>query len=630
MGALVALAWSVAMLLAGAGIGGLARELAGAKREPPTDALLVDVALGLGAASLLLFALLSVAGAAGVVAALALLAFAAMYGISSLARYTRTAAPSGWGAAQVVGVLLVVALALAALVPALAPPSMSDWDSLAYHLSVPKLYLQHGGIYYINWMSHSNFPLLTEMLYAPGVAMNLPAAAKLMHYWTGVLLVAAVWMLTRRHFSEKAAPLAAIGVAGMPIVLWEATTAYVDLATALYSVVAVHLLLNYVDTGDRRHLIGCATAAGFSASTKMTGLALMALLGIWLLANPILRPNAENRELPRPNGERVGVRGIGPRLRPALQFAAVALLVCSPWYIKTWVYTGNPVYPFFYSILGGRDWTPELARNYSMLQSKFGLGHDFAAFAFLPFNLTFNSWAFYDTPGLYVGPIMLVSAPVLFAARYADRKLAGLLAFFLAQVVIWFVLTQQSRYLIPALAVLAVLGAVVVYRIDRLRLARGAMWGAFVLTAAFGIWTLWPAIRSAAPYVFGTESADDYLSRTLDIYPAQQWMNDYLPGDAKVALYGDTRGFYLERDYVWADPGHNKAFSRRFGSVDSYVRHLLEQGVTHAMVNYRFFPARKDAKANSRLVYQAIDRGLFRQLYSTGHYPHEVTVYSIR
>ncbi len=83
----------------------------------------------------------------------------------------------------------------------------------------------------------------------------------------------------------------------------------------------------------------------------------------------------------------------------------VALLVCSPWLVKSYIYTGNPVYPFFYSVFSGKDWTGELARGYSTLQANFGLGNDFASFLLLPYNLAAYSWAFYDTPGLYVGPI---------------------------------------------------------------------------------------------------------------------------------------------------------------------------------------------------------------------------------
>lgn len=576
-----------------------------------SERLVIDTALGLGIVSMLIFAL----GALGLfkVPWVVLVSVAGIGGAWAVARdllgVLRAMAASRCALSVLAGVLLL-ALAAAALIPALAPPSMSDWDSLAYHLSVPKLYLQHGGVYYIPFTSHSNFPFLMEMLYVPGLAAHLPAAAKMMNYWSGVLLVAAVVVVVRRHFSLRAAPLAAIALAGMPIVLWEATTAYVDLSTALYTVVAVHFLLNYLDTSEHRWVIGCGIAAGLAASTKMTGLAVVPLLIVWLLAD---RLASEKRRV---------------EWKPALALGAVALAVCSPWYIKSLIYTGNPVYPFFYSVFGGRNWTAAMARNYSVQQAQFGLGHDVASLVTVPFDLTFVSQAFYDTPGLYVGPLFLAAVPLFFLARYS-RRTAGLAGFVLAQTVIWFVLTQQSRYLMPVFALLAVYVAAAAHE-ERLRLARAALWATCVVTALFGIWTLYPAAAGAAPVVFGQESRSDYLSRTLDIYPAEQWMNENLPKGATVALYGDTRGFYMDRNYVWADPGHNATFSKVFRSVKDYVAYLKQQGVTHVMVNSRFFTRREDARGTSALVYQAIDEGYFEQVYPDGYDSRGTTVYRIR
>ena len=131
----------------------------------------------------------------------------------------------------------------------------------------------------------------------------------------------------------------------------------------------------------------------------------------------------------------------------------------------------------------------------------------------------------------------------------------------------------------------------------------------FVATALFGVLTLWPAIQSAAPVVFGSETRDEYLSRTLDIYPAQKFINEHLPQNAKVALFGDTRGFYLDRDYVWADSGHNVEFSRKFDSVGDLVGYLKSRGVTHAMINFHFFPKREQEAPRARLSRQSMRAG---------------------
>lgn len=604
----------VVLILAGSGLGWVASGLWRGKDEPFLDRFVLGTAMGLGILSLILFAgaarhrlYLPWAGVVmftvpGVLYAVFVIAEA----VTSVRNWMREKRmPS---LVTVIWVALFICLALVVLIPALAPPSGSDWDSLAYHLAIPKLYLQHGGFYYIDFASHSNFPFLVEMLYTPALSMNDPAGAKLVHYLYGVLLVLSVVMLVRKHFNAKAAPLAALAIAGMPIVMWEATTAYIDLATALYTVVAVYLLLEYFDKAERRSLVGCGIAAGFAASTKMTGLTLIPILGIWLLID---RWAAER----------------GVEWKRALMLCGVALLVCSPWYIKTLIYTGNPVYPFFYSIFGGKDWSQELAQGYTILQAKFGMGHDLASFVYLPFDLTFHSERFYDMPGLFVGPILLVAVPLLFFVRHQSRKLLGLTLFFLAQMVMWFALTQQSRYLIPAFAILAVIIAAIAYSDERFKVTRIALYFTFAATALFGILMLGFQIVTAAPVVFGSETQDQYLSKTLPIYNAEKWINENTPTTSKVALFGDTRGFYLDRDYVWADWGHNKRFTRSFASVDEFISYLRSQGVTHAMVNFLYIPAPGEATGTYRLIYQAIDARRFVPVYER---VRGVAVYRIR
>ncbi|MCX8052913.1 MAG: glycosyltransferase family 39 protein [Armatimonadetes bacterium] len=617
---------SILVILSGAGIGGLVRAPMRRGDESLDERILLDIAFGLGVLSLIVFVFgsLRLFWWKWLPYVLLLPALGFFWrGLPDIAFAARGFATRKRTAFDLLCAFILVAVAVMVLIPAIAPPSMSDWDSLAYHLAVPKLWIKHGGFYYIEFASHSNFPSLTEMLYIPGLILCRPDAAKLIHYWIGVLLAMAVAILTRKHFDSKTQDLsrafpkvgnawmASIALAGMPIVLWEATTAYIDLATAFYTVVAVHLLLEYVDKMERRHLLGCAACAGFAASTKMTGLALIPMLAIWLL---VYRWTAEKKVY----------------WKPTLALVLVAFATCLPWYVKTYLYTGNPVYPFFYSIFGGRDWSAELARNYSTLQSRFGLGHGPAAFLTLPYDLAIRPDAFYDTPGLFVGPIFLVAVPILMVARYRTRKLVGLALLFAAHVVAWFVLTQQSRYLIPAFSLLAVLVSGLLSADESFRRTRAAVWIVLFATAIFGLWTLVSFVKAAAPCVFGFEAHDDYLRKTLDIYPAQEFVNNNVPIDAKLALFGDTRGFYLDRSYVWADPGHNARFTRYFGSLGEFISYLRKAGITHAMVNFRFFPTRTRAGAQARLVYDAIESGRFQLIYQTRGRGGVVAVYELR
>ena len=607
---------SIALIFAAAGIGRLLSRAWRSSDEAVVDSLVLDAALGLGAISLLYYVLCAfqLLSTVIVLAAFGICVLLGLFGLRRLfAKHKSSGSPkrANIALAGLAASALLAVLAISALVPALAPASMGDWDSLAYHLSVPKMYLRHGGFYYIPFTSHSNFPFLVEMLYLPGLAMNSLAAAKLVHFWMGILMVASVAMLVRKHFNAKAAPLAAIAIAGMPIVLWEATTAYIDLATALYTVVCAYLILRYFDTDNRAYLVGCGISAGFAASTKMTGLALIPILMIWLIADKLFSGRM-----------RVEWRG-------ALLLGGAGLLVCSPWYLKSLIYTGNPVYPFFYSVFGGRNWTADLARTYAGLQAKFGMGHGLVAFLRLPYDLMMHSEAFYDRPGLFVGPLFIISIPLLFLGKYRDRKLVGLIGFFAGLLIAWFGLSLQSRYLIPAFAVLAVISSAVVCADEKYRLAKLIFATAAVGTALFGICTLGPLISSTVPFVYGQESQDEYLTRAVDVYPAEKYINEELPSNAKIAIYGDTRGFFLNRNYVWADPGHNVMFTRNFSSADDLVSYLKRRGITHVMINHHFFPQEKEAKGAAERVYQAIDEGRLEEVYPSGYESLGPAVYKV-
>ncbi len=63
----------------------------------------------------------------------------------------------------------------------------------------------------------------------------------------------------------------------------------------------------------------------------------------------------------------------------------------------------------------------------------------------------------------------------------------------------------------------------------------------------------------AVPVALGLESQDSFLRRRLPLADSQFfWYDDFmainriLPSDANVLLW-DTRGYYLERKYIWAN-----------------------------------------------------------------------------
>lgn len=503
----------------------------------------------------------------------------------------------------------IVAVGAWVLVRALAPPVSDDWDSLAYHLAVPKLYLQHGGIYYIPFTSHSNFPFGVEMLYTSALAFGLIPAAKLFHYAFWIFTLLGIYSLGRTYYGVRTGVVAASLFAVMPAAIWEASTAYIDLATTFYTMLAVIALLACADSCDRRWAVFCGVAAGLAATTKMTALGAIPLLAIgavalgWKMCREI---------------------DLKSRLGDAGFMALAALLAAAPWYIKTWIQTGNPVYPFFFEIFRGRDWNSQLAQTYRSLQMQFGVGHSPADFVMAPWNLAIFSERFYDRPGLYVGFIFLAFIPFIIIASMRDRRSAGLTVFAGGLGVIWFMLSHQSRYLLPVFAVLAVPAAYGLTSLKGLKAARYAGYTALAVSALFAFLFAAQIGSASIHVVLGNESRNDYLARTVDTYRMTEYINT-LPENTKVVLFNDTRGFYLDREYLWGDWAHNTVIPYKdISSAEQFARFLRSINVTHALIRgVHNLPEGHESK----LIKSAIDQGYFRDVAGDESYP--VVVYEV-
>lgn len=496
--------------------------------------------------------------------------------------------------------LALAALALPTLVTALAPPNAADWDGLAYHLAMPKLFLQAHRIYNVAFSSHSNFPFTMEMLYTAGLAFHSVGLARAFNWWTGVLCCLGVYLLARRHL-QGSGRMAALIFAGLPIVGWEATTSYADLGTAMFALLAVYGILNFRDTGDRGWLSASAILAGFSAGTKMTALIIVAVCVLWAGVESAILRNT-----------------IARSVRQGLVYSAVALCVASPWYIKSFIYTGNPVYPFFYGVFGGRGWNANLAELYRVSQLRFGIGTDTISLLKIPYALAFRPDKFYDVTSLSVavGVTLLAALPVMLRLRYATRPAyARLLIVSSVQVLVWCFLTQQSRYLMPVLAVLSVASAYAICELSRSSMLRGILMAVVVAQLMMAIIMQGIAmVKISGPVTLGLESREDYLSRTLDIYPAIRAANSDLPKNARIVLFGDTRGFYLDRPYFWGDASHNATIPYgRIRSPGDLARRLVRMGTTHALVNFRYLgSAPWEPSQPSALVRGAVDEGYFK------------------
>lgn len=560
-----------------------------------SDPLHVPYALGLGMGTLAYLTL--AVGLLGfltrpVLGALTLVGWA-LLGLSLRSRI-RTPKPPGqadrlalvlWG--------FVALLAGVTLISALRVPDGMDWDGLSYHLAAPKLYLRAGRIFFIPYDSHTQFPFTLEMLFTFGLAFGGPSAAKLFHWAAGWLAAVAVGRWTMR-LSAGGRPVpawagaaAALAFGSMPLVLWEIGTSYVDLGTALFQFLALAALLDAVSFHegrpvlDPRRAILAGVFTGFALGTKYTALMQFGLLGLGL-CGLLVRTAPEDRK---------------KTWIAATSFVLAGIAVASPWYVKNWIWVHNPVYPFFYRFFpNSYSWNAEAEKGYAAEQTFFGLGTGPQAMLNVFWNLALHGRAFYvkepktlmgDKLGS-LGPLWAGLVPLVFWTRKLDWRALVCLLYSLASITLWLLMTQQTRYLLPVFAPLAVFVGVVLAGLDS-RFMR-SITAIFVAISALSSLAMHREMAGhSLRVVTGQISEQDYLRASLPgLYDACEFINQ-LPTASKVALYQETRGFFLDRDYYWANPGQNNEIpydTLKSGSeLGAFLRGM---GITHLLINYDF------------------------------------------
>ena len=502
-------------------------------------------------------------------------------------------------------VLFLLLIGLLTLLGALAPSSdaNNDWDGLSYHLAVPKIWLAEGRIHYLPWVSHSNFPFTLEMLYLLGMGLQGQAFAKLFHWLCGLLGCLAIYVLGRRHWNARVGVLGAVMFSALPLVDWEATCGMNDLAVALFSMLALGAVLNWWQDEQRGWLWTAGLCTGLALGTKLFAVLILIFIAVAVCL-------------------RIGLglqQGIPRALGQTLAYTGIALAVASPWYIKSAIWTGNPVYPFFYSIFGGRYWSAEAAQAYDEAQKQFGVGHGVVNFLALPWDLTMQPQRFSDRPdhplsSTSIGAFFLALIPAGLLVKRWTTPVKFLLAATFVFIIAWFLTVQHLRYLAPILPVLCLLaGASVVALGDwqkwvgyaaSIVTAVGCVVGLVIMLTLAGEWG-W------ANPPLGMESNEHYLSRTLRLYPIYQRMVQKLPENARMIFYGETRGFYCPRQYLWGNHHSELILYRKLKDAQALLKAYRARKVTHLLITGPFWQQIMES--------DSILSRLLRQLDQTGH-----------
>jgi len=500
-----------------------------------------------------------------------LLASCALVGIWEFYRTDRVAI---W---RVIAGLPVAVLPLAAvaavLIPVLtAPPVM--YDSLNYHLAFPDHWLAAGRFIEFPRHGFSYYPSSYGALYGFALATVGPWAATAIHYWFGVLGALTAASLGSKIGGKTTAVWAAACYGLTPAVLEVATYAAADLAVAAWGGAALFVLL----TGDHKRrtpgraalcgfLIGCAVAAKYLALAVV-------LLPLVIAAVPMFF-GAGRKQI----------------IRTVLVFAFAAAIPLAPWLGRNLVWTGNPLYPYLQTLLGGP--ATDMSIGGHMMQIG-GASAGTLTWAWSAATALVRRTIDPLAQGGLLGPQWLLLLPVaaFTVRRKTQRTFAlSLWLFTLTGLATWGSLVQMARFLLPVLipaAALAGSAAAALVSLPETVLR----WSFRILLATIFFWNATMIVTTQnferLGIAGGFVAAEDYLQRWASYYPVVDYLNQDLPQDARVLFVAEPRSMYVNRPVVVEDPFTTPLLVEMAAGSNSgreIARKLIDSGVTHVLVN---------------------------------------------
>lgn len=525
--------------------------------------------------------------------------------LGQTARAWRPSLPAG--SSQRLLTLALAPFALLDLLGALAPAAA--FDATWYHLFIPRLYLQAGGLAYFPAHYRSLWFGNVELLNLWGLALAGEQLAQLLGLGLALLLLLGVFVAARPWFGSQVGLLAALLLFATPDIATYAPSAYADIPLALFLLAAALAWWRWRDTDAPGWLLLAALSAGLAAGVKLLGWPYLALFGVLTLGRLLRRP--------RP--------GRWPLL---LAVIAAAALPSLPWLVRAWVLGGDPIMPFGYRWFAETTWNRCADLLHRAHFAYVGVGQvrslDGLVVALKLLALyASGSWL------SLVWPLALVRLP---GRGFGDKRrvILSLLGIGALLTIAQAILFPMPRFFVSAQAVGAIVVAACTWRL----LTRGPAWSRagvaalLVFSTGLGLAHAASARLDAPRVVLGLESEASALTRGLPEYAALAWANQHLPAQARV-LNWSLRGSFLARDQVPVDPAFQGLLNyAELTDAQRFLARLHELGITHLLVlpdgSQFFYPQGREVAANLTAFLAAVDTRL-----TLLHEENGVRVYAI-
>ena len=457
------------------------------------------------------------------------------------------------------GTILAVFIAAVTLGPALCYPT--GWDELVYHGVLPRRWAVDGRPLVYSDLVYSGFPSLCEVLCWLIAPIESVIAPRLLNWCCWLLSLLSLYRLLRlRHVPGGSAVAISSAFAVSPVVLLIGANCYVE--TILMMNVACLLLVIETSESARsnppaetfsQHASTAAILVGIfsgaAAAAKLTGLVMLVVPAIWYMS----------KVWPFPSQRHAWGKLLAIYLTTTLCFVA-------PFYVRPFLASGNPFYPYFSHWLTTNPVEVEVSRFHHFIGSEpFGV-KSFATFVTGPVLLTFNEdlydgylgWQFLIIMGL-AGFAMVLElfgkVPPAKGGAAFQPKLSFLAVCLLMLYTFWFLTAQQARFIIAALVPLIVIAGYGICELGK-NGRRLAVVGLLISSVVSLPWRTAGYYLGSWETMFGYWSWNEYVDDGTggSYVPMIEAVRTMTPIDARVMLLFEHRGLYIPRAHEIGTP----------------------------------------------------------------------------
>jgi hypothetical protein len=489
--------------------------------------------------------------------------------------------------------LIIISITILASVPPVSK------DALVHHLAVPKLYLEHGGMYEIPFMPFSYYPMNLDLLYIIPLYFGNDIVPKFIHFSFALLTAWLIFNYLRRRINTIYALFGVIFFLSIPIIIKLSITVYVDLGLIFFSTASLLLLFKWIEKGfSLKLLILSASFCGLAMGTKYNGLVTLFLLTFFV---PFLYLRYQQDK--NPNFLKAAGYGI--------LFLFIAFIFFSPWMIRNYLWTTNPIFPLYNHWFNPQDVTDR--QSIGLLAYRSLVYHEtWWQMALLPVRIFFQGQD--GNPQYFDGRLNPFLFFLPFFAFYGIRRDPAIIRnekkIMLTFVVLFFAFAFFSsslriRYIspvIPPLVILSIFGVrktVEAIRKFNSRSARSIGLAIIFVILSFALWLNANYVLHQYKYVNpfnyldGTLTRDEYIEKYRFEYPTLRYINKNLPENTKILfIFLGNRGYYCNREYIF-DMNNNKSILRKFlkmsDSAEDLLLRLKRMEITHLLISYDIF-----------------------------------------